>query len=367
MLSRLRNYDFVLLVPIAFLLLIGLITLYSLSPILGNIFLKKQLLWIVLGVVVMVWVSLIDYRIFSSRGAITFLFYGLSIGALGLLFIAGSRLRGVEGWFNFGGFLLQPVEFLKIALIVLLAKYFSSRHIEIHRWSNILISGTYITVVSLLLLLQPDLGSTIIIVVLWIAMMIFAGIPWRRLLVIGVAFGVLAVLMWNLALQPYQKARITNFVDPWSDPRGGGYQTIQSMIAVGAGRVTGQGFGYGTQSHLHFLPEPETDFIFATFAEEWGFVGSIFLLLVLLFLFWRLSRMAGDASDNFSRFFIFGYLILILIQTAIHIGANTGLMPITGLTLPFISYGGSSLLSLFIGLGIIQSIKIHKSIQLNDE
>lgn len=365
--SRLRDYDFILFFPIIPLTAIGLLTLYSLSPISGDLFLKKQLLWLAVGIAAMIWVSLIDYRVLSSRGAFVFLFYVFCVGALVLLFVAGTRIKGVEGWFHFGGFLLQPVEFLKIAVIVLLAKYFSPRHIEIHRWTHIFISGTYIAVPTFLLLLQPDLGSTAVITALWIFMMIFAGIPLKRLAVIGVLFALMAGFLWSVALQPYQKARITNFIDPWKDPRGGGYQTIQSMIAVGAGRLTGQGFGYGTQSHLHFLPEPETDFIFATFAEEWGFVGSVFLLLAFLFLFWILSGHIMNAPDNFSRFFIFGYLVLLLIQLVVHVGANTGLLPITGLTLPFVSYGGSSILSLFIGLGIIQSIHIHKSIQLHDE
>jgi rod shape determining protein RodA len=357
--SRLRDYDFTLLIPIALLIAVGLLTLYSLSPISGDLFLKKQFLWIAVGIAAMIWVSSIDYRLFSSRGVFTFLFYALCVGALGLLFVAGTRIKGVEGWFNFGGFLLQPVEFLKIAVIMLLAKYFSPRHIEIHRWTHILVSGSYIALPTLLLLLQPDLGSTSVIIAIWIAMMIFAGIPLKRLAIIGILFGLMAGIMWNFALQPYQKARIINFIDPWKDARGGGYQTIQSMIAVGAGRITGAGIGYGTQSHLHFLPEPETDFIFASFAEEWGFMGSIFLLLLFLSLFWILLSHIMKAPDNFSRFFIFGYLILLLIQVVVHIGANTGLLPITGLTLPFVSYGGSSLLSLFIGLGIIQSIKIH--------
>lgn len=366
MFSRFRNYDFILLLPIALLIAVGLLTLYSLSPISGDLFLKKQFLWIGIGIATMLWVSLIDYRLFSSRGAITFLFYGIWVLALGFLFIAGTKIKGVEGWFSFGGFLLQPVEFLKIAVIILLAKYFSPRHIEIHRWVHILVSGIYIAVPTFLLLLQPDLGSTGVVIAIWILMMIFAGIPLKRLVIIGLLFGLLAGLMWNIALQPYQKARITNFIDPWKDPRGGGYQTIQSMIAVGAGRLTGSGIGYGTQSHLHFLPEPETDFIFATFAEEWGFVGSVFLLLVFMSLFLRLSDHIMKAPDNFSRFFIFGYLVLLLIQVVVHIGANTGMLPITGLTLPFVSYGGSSMLSLFLGLGIIQSIQLHRSIQLND-
>ena len=172
--------------------------------------------------------------------------------------------------------------------------------------------------------------------------------------------------MWHFALASYQKARITNFLNPWTDPRGGGYNTIQSMIAVGAGRFTGEGIGYGTQSHLNFLPEPETDFIFAAFAEEWGFTGSIFLLGVFLFLFWQLWICLKNAPDNFSRLFIFGFSSLVFIQFTVHLGANTGLLPITGLTLPFVSYGGSSLLSLFIGLGIIQSITAHQSIKLEE-
>ncbi len=367
MFRHLRSFDIPLLIPVAFLLSLGLLTLYSLSPISGDLFLKKQILWIIVGIAAMAWISGIDYRILRNRGAIVFLLYAACIAALSLLFVAGSRLKGVEGWFSFGSFLLQPVEFLKIILIILLAKYFSHRHIEIHRWMHIAISAIYTGVAAMLLLLQPDLGSTIVITVLWIAIMIFAGIPGRRLLVLFVAFLAIAVTLWTFVLAPYQKARITNFIDPWKDPKGGGYNSIQSMIAVGSGQILGEGIGYGTQSHLHFLPEPETDFIFATFAEEWGLVGASVIFILFGALFWRLLTLARTSTNNFARIFILGYLFLLFIQFVVHVGANTGVLPITGLTLPFVSYGGSSILSLFIGLGIIQSIQIHKSISFDEE
>lgn len=367
MFPRIRDYDTVIFIPISILLLVGLLSLYSLSPISGDLFLKKQFLWIATGIIAMLTVGSVDYRIFKSKGAIAILFYLACIAALAALFVAGTRLKGVEGWFRFGGFLLQPAEFLKIALIILLAKYFSPRHIEIHRWMHIIISGIYVALPAIFLLLQPDLGSVIVIVGIWAAFMMFAGIPLKRLAVLVMFFAALSAGMWHFVLAPYQKARIVNFINPWNDPRGGGYQSIQSMIAVGAGRIWGEGIGYGTQSHLHFLPEPETDFIFATFAEEWGFAGSAVLLGVFGFLFLRLLQLAKRATDNFSRFFILGFLALIFIQFTIHVGANMGILPITGLTLPFVSYGGSSLLSLFIGLGIIQSIQSHKNTVLGDE
>ncbi len=359
--SHIRNFDFFVMAPVGLLIALGLITLYSLSPISGDLFLKKQILWVVVGCIALIWVSSIDYRLFRSRGAIVFVIYGVSIAALLLLFVAGTRIKGVEGWFNLGGFLIQPVEFLKIALLVILAKFFSGRHIEAYRWSHIAISGLYTGIPAFLLLLQPDLGSAIVVVGLWGALMIFAGIPPRRLFTLSAIFIFISLILWQTALAPYQKARIVSFMDPWADPRGGGYQLIQSMIAVGRGKITGEGLGYGTQSHLNFLPEPETDFIFATFAEEWGFIGSSLLFTVFGFLFWRLWFLARNATNNFARFFIFGYCVLLFIQFTVHIGVNTGALPITGITLPFVSYGGSSILSLSIGLGIIQSIKTRQS------
>ena len=366
MFSKTRNFDFILLIPIGILLMIGCITLYSLSPISGDAFLKKQFLWITLGFMSMICLGNLDYRILRNRSDIVFGLYSVLIILLGLLFFAGSSVNDVRSWFNFGGFLLQPTEFLKIVLIILLAKYFSRRHIEIYRWKHIIISGLYITIPGILVLLEPDLGATVVIGSLWILVMIAAGIPWKRLLVIGGILITLFLLLWAFALKPYQKARIVNFINPWKDARGGGYHSIQAMIAVGAGQITGEGIGYGTQSHLHFLPEPETDFIFATFAEEWGLVGSTVLLGTFFFLFWRLLWIARHATNNFGRLFIIGYLFLLFIQFSIHIGGNTGILPITGLTLPFVSYGGSSLLSLCLGLGIVQSIRAHQSIQLDD-
>lgn len=364
MLSHLRNFDYILLIPVALLLCFGLLSLYSLSPISGDLFLKKQVLWVFSGIVAMVLVSTIDYRIFRTRGAVIFSLYIFFILLLGLLLLLGQKVRGIEGWFRLGDVLFQPAEFLKIILIILFAKYFSRRHIEIYRWRHIIISGLYVAVPAALLILQPDLGSVIVIFGIWALLMVFAGIPFRRLFVLLCAFLFTAGLLWAFVLHPYQKARITNFINPWTDARGGGYQTIQSMIAVGAGRITGEGLGYGTQSHLHFLPEPETDFIFATFAEEWGFVGSALLLSIYGFLFWRLLWLMRQTTNNFERLFLLGFLFLIFIEFIIHVGANTGILPITGLTLPFMSYGGSSLLSLFIGLGIIQSIQTHPSISL---
>ncbi len=358
---NIRNFDYILLVPVGLLIALGLITLYSLSPVSGDLFLKKQILWVVLGLVAMFFASSIDYRLFRSRGAIVFIFYALSVGALALLFIAGTRIKGVEGWFSFGGFFLQPVEFVKITLLIILAKYFSGRHIEIYHWKHIFISGSYIAIPAFLLMLQPDLGATIVIIGLWIAIMIFVGISRRRLLVLALLLGIISIGAWYGVLAPYQKARMTSFLNPWADSRGSGYHSIQSMIAVGGGKITGAGIGYGTQSHLHFLPEPETDFIFATFAEEWGFIGSVLFFSIFGFFFWRLFFLARAMTNNFATFFIFGYFVLIFIQFTIHVGANTGVLPITGLTLPFMSYGGSSLLALFLGLGIIQSIVMRQN------
>ena len=183
---NIRDFDYILLIPVGLLMILGLITLYSLSPVSGDLFLKKQILWAMLSITIMFFASSIDYRLFRSRGAIVFIFYAISVGALALLFVAGTRIKGVEGWFSFGGFLLQPVEFVKIAILILLAKYFSGRHIEIYHWKHIFISGAYIAIPAFLLILQPDLGSTIVIIGLWIAMMIFAGISWKRLFILAV-------------------------------------------------------------------------------------------------------------------------------------------------------------------------------------
>jgi rod shape determining protein RodA len=304
-------------------------------------------------------VSFVDFRIFRIQSVAIFVFYLLTILLLVILLIAQFRVRGVESWINLGLFSFQPVELTKITLIVLLAKFFSKRHIEIYRIEHLVVSGMYVAIPTLLVLLQPDLGSSIVLMAIWVSVVLFSGMKLRHFCLLIVLFSIFSYGIWHVGLESYQKARITTFLNPYADPKGAGYQMIQSMIAVGSGRVWGKGLGYGSQSHLNFLPEAEADFIFAAFAEEWGFVGTVAMIGVLSIILWRVVSIGSRSADNFSRLYTLGFAASIFTQSFIHIGANMGVLPITGITLPFASYGGSSLVTLLIGVGIVQNINMN--------
>lgn len=358
MLLRLRQMDWVLNGAFLFIVALGLISFLSFSGF-GGYFFQRQLLWIAFGVVFFLFFSFLDYRVFRSSGLFLFCGYFVGVMALMALLVFGPITRGIRGWFGIAGVLIQPVEFMKLLLVVFVAKYFSKRHNEIADMRHIIISGMYFVVPILLVLLQPDLGSAFIILAIWIAVTLFSGIHYKHFAVLMLLLAIVAIIGWFFALAPYQKARIMAFLDPYQDPRGTGYNVIQSLIAVGSGQVLGRGFGYGSQTHLRFLPESETDFIFAAFAEEWGFVGALALLSLYGILLWRLLRIGFFSDNNFARLYILGFSTLIFTQVFVHVGMNIGVFPITGITLPFMSYGGSSLVSLMVGMGVAQSIRIH--------
>jgi rod shape determining protein RodA len=249
----------------------------------------------------------------------------------------------------------------------MLAKYFSRRHIEIDNFKHIFISGIYAFIPLILVLLQPDFGGAIIIFFIWFGMILISGISKRNLLTV-VGLGAIAfVLLWSFVFHPYQKARIVNFINPLSNIHGSGYNVYQSTIAVGSGKILGKGVGFGTQSRLKFLPEYQNDFIFAAFAEEWGFVGVIILFLLFGLIIWRILHIALLGSTNFEILYGVGFAIYLMSHLVINIGMNIGIMPVTGITLPFMSYGGSHLLTEFIGLGILMGMNRYKRVAHSDD
>ncbi len=365
-LAHIRRFDWLLMGAVLLLMSLGLTSLFSLSSVNTLHFFQRQLLWTVVGLSLLFVSSLIDFRIFKTQGLVVLLFYLLVVALLAILLLINYRVRGVEGWFRLGNVFFQPVEVAKLSLIILLAKFFSRRHIEIYRIQHLIVSGVYLGIPTLLVLVQPDLGSAIVLISIWVAIIVFSGMKLRHFFILLLLAILLSSFAWGFMLKPYQKSRITAFVNPYADPKGAGYQMIQSMIAVGSGRLWGKGLGYGSQSHLNFLPEAETDFIFAAFAEEWGFIGVIALLLFLYVILWRTVRIGQQSSDNFSRLYAIGFAAFIFVQSFIHIGMNMGIMPITGITLPFVSYGGSSLMVSLIGVGILQNIKINARRSIQD-
>jgi rod shape determining protein RodA len=332
----------------------GLITMQSYGG--GSIFFYRQLAFLAVAVGVFLFFSFVDVSILKKTKVLVgiFLFF---MALLCLVFVIGHTANGAKSWFSFGGFSVQPSDFVKIVLILILAKYFSRRHVAIGQVKHLLISGAYAFIPFVLIFLEPDFGVAVIIGMIWLGMALVAGIKKRHLLaLLGVAVIAFFVL-WSFVFHDYQKARILTFVNPLRDIHGTGYNAHQAVIAVGSGGAFGKGVGYGTQSRLRFLPEYQTDFIFAAFAEEWGFVGALLLLLLFGLLLARIMALALHGESNFEMLFCAGVMILFITHILINVGMNIGIMPVTGITLPFMSYGGSHLLVEYGALGIISSMR----------
>jgi rod shape determining protein RodA len=363
-----RGIDWNIFIAIVPLFLGGLATMTSFGG--NSLLFEKQLMWVSIGLLFTAIVASIDVRFLRESRFIVFA-YICSLALLVLVLIFGKTIKGARSWFNFGGFSFQPTDFVKLLVIIVLAKYFSRRHVAISQFKHLFVSALYAIIPIGLIMLQPDFGSAMVIAFLWLGMAFISGISRKHIIIVLSGFIVVFAISWIFLFKPYQKARIISFVDPTSDIRGSGYNAYQSVIAVGSGGVIGKGFGYGTQSRLNFLPEYQTDFVFAAFSEEWGLFGSILILLCFCFLLWRIKLHAQRGATNFETLFCVGYLLLLLGHIVVNIGMNIGIMPVTGIPLPFMSYGGSHLLGECIGLGIVLSMSryeraIHRS-DINNE
>jgi rod shape determining protein RodA len=336
--------------------LLGLVTMRSFSS--ENAFFDKQIVWICLALIVFFVACLPDYTFLRRTPVIMTLFIAI-LSLLALVYAFGSVVKGAQNRFNFGLFAVQPSDPAKLLLVMLLAKYFARRHIEIAHIRHILLSGAYGFALFVLVFFQPDLGSSIIIASIWLGMVLVAGISWKHLVILFVTAAIVLGALWHWGLHPYQKQRILTFIHPMTDIHGTGYNAYQSTVAVGSGELTGKGIGYGTQSKLQFLPEYQTDFIFAAFAEEWGFFGVILLFGLFGLVIIRILVIAANGGDNFDMLFGAGLAIYLTAQFIVHVGMNMGLLPITGTTLPFMSYGGSHLMTEYLALGILMSIRRH--------
>ncbi len=326
----------------------GLLTMTGLS--ISDPYFYKQGVWILISFSLCLLVSRFDFRFLNETKVVTLL-YSVSLFLLTLIFVFGKVSKGAQSWFSVGGISFQPSDLVKVVLIIVLAKYFSRRHREIAYVRHIIISFLYLFFPFLLIVLQPDLGSGLVLCSIWFCMLLLSGISRKHVLIV---FGISALIFafaWGFLFKPYQKARIINFVNPLQDTRGTGYNAYQSTIAVGSGGLYGKGIGYGTQSRLEYLPEYRTDFIFAAFAEEWGFIGSIFLLLLFFLLFSQLLHFAAFAYTNFESLFTYGVVIWFMTHMVVSVGMNIGVMPVTGIPLPFMSYGGTHLLIECLALG----------------
>ncbi len=346
-------FDWTLLLPAVALSLIGILTMSTFGQ--GVSLAPRQLLWLGISVALYFVIAMVDVR-FIRRTPVVMTLYGASIVLLALLLVIAHPVLGAKAWFSLGPISFQPADLAKLALLALLAKYLSRRHVEIGNFKHIIVSGGYTLALVLLILVEPDMGNAIIFSTIWLGMMLVSGISKKHLLMLGAGALIVASLLWFEGLKPYQRARIVSFVNPVSDIHGAGYNAYQAKIAVGSGELFGKGIGYGTQSKLRFLPEYQTDFIFAAFAEEWGFAGVVILLALYSLLFVRLAQIARAAATNFDAFFTLGVLILFVAHLTIHIGISLGLLPVTGTTIPFMSSGGSHLVLEFAALGIVTSL-----------
>jgi len=354
--KELIKLDWGLIIVVLLLVLVGLLSIYGTQQEGGAKVFEKQLIYVILGFIFMFSIALIDYRIFRDSSFILVGLYVLGLVLLVGVLLVGKEIRGVSSWFRIGNLGFEPIEFMKLIIVLILAKYFSLRHVEISRLQNLIISGLYVFFPALLLLLQPELGYVLIISLIWLAIVIVAGIKLRYILFLVIIGIIIGSVGWFSVLHTYQKERVLSFFSPESDPLGRGYHIIQSVIAIGSGKFFGRGLGQGTQSQLNFLPEQHTDFIFATIAEEWGFVGVAAILILFWLLFYKLIKISISSTNNFARLASLGIALMLILETIINIGMTMGLLPIIGIPLPFISYGGSAMVMNFIALGIVQSI-----------
>jgi rod shape determining protein RodA len=349
--SGLQSSWTLLAIPVA-LSLLGVLTMHTFGE--GS-FAPRQLLWIGIGAIVFIVCASLDMHFLRRTPVIVTAYLGVLV-LLGLVLIVAPTISGAKSWFSFGMFSFQPADLAKLVIIALMAKYFSRRHMEIgHVW-HIILSGIYVAIPMGLVLIQPDLGTAAIMGAVWFGLVLVSGISKKHLAIVFISGAVVAAGLWSFGLHEYQRERIVSFLNPAADIHGSGYNAYQAVVAVGSGELFGKGIGYGTQSKLRFLPEYETDFIFAAFAEEWGFVGIVFVLTLFGLLFLQLILIARRAATNFDALFTIGVCILLGAHLFIHAGINLGLLPVTGTTIPFMSYGGSHILMEFAALGVVASL-----------
>lgn len=358
----LKNFDWILFTSVILLVCFGLAEIYSVA--LGRSELdllnfKKQIIFIFLGIILLFLLAGFDYYNLRSYSKYFYVF-GLIL-LVGVL-IFGQTIRGTKGWYNLFGLNFQPVEFIKFILVLFLAKYFSSRSLKTKELKQLVISGGGALVFIALVLFQPDFGSAFVLFLLWLTMVILVGFDKKYFFMIFLAIAVVFAGSWYLVFQDYQKQRINTFLNPAFNPLDQGYNVSQAIIAVGAGGLVGRGLGFGSQSQLKFLPEAQTDFIFAVIAEELGFTGVLLVLLFFGIFFYRSLYHLRRVNNDFGIFLILGSVSLIFIEMFINIGMNLGVLPVVGISLPFLSYGGSGLISSLMLVGVTESIIIRSKI-----
>ncbi len=360
-LSSFRDFDWVLLALVAILSVISVLEIKSATlHTKFHGFDTKQIGFLAVGLGLMFLMSLVDYHRLVDIATPA---YTVSILALLAVLAIGTKVMGGRRWIKFpGGIHFQPSEWVKLVLIVAIARYFWNLSGRDLTWGDIGKAFALVCIPMLLVLKQPDLGTALTYLPILLCGLFLGGLRLKQAGILLLLFAILGGGIWKTGklLKPYQKARLTSFMDPDSDPRGSGYQIRQSLIAVGSGGIWGKGANKGTQTQGDFLPIPYTDFIFAAFCEEHGFLGAIVVLLLYFFILMRLIQNAQTAADLPGSFLVMGVVAVIIFQIAVNVGMVLGLMPVTGIPLPLMSYGGSSILFTFLSLGMVMNVRMRR-------
>jgi rod shape determining protein RodA len=357
--NKLLKLDWVLMISVSLLLVVSLLIIYSVSfsgATLNSSNLEKQIISIVIGLGLMFFLAFFDYRLLNYHS--TKLYFLMLIILMTVIFL-GKTVKGHTGWLEFFSFNVQPVEIAKIIMIIFLASFLSRKKNQLSIIVRIIVSIVLVFIPIFLILRQPDLGSSVIILSCWIVLLLASGLNKKNLALLLI-IGILGMSSSWFFLKDYQKDRIVNFVKPQNDPMGSGYNVIQATIAVGSGGFFGKGLGHGSQSQLNFLPEKHTDFIFSVITEELGLLGALAIFVLFGIIFWRIKETARLARDNFGYLIALGILAMLFFQTFINIGMNIGIMPVAGVPLPFLSYGGSAMVVLLSSVGLIQSVYLRR-------
>lgn len=345
-----------LILPAGILVATGLLTLYGIAQ---NLFFL-QLTWVAVGVAVAAPFFIVDWRAILSYRWFIGGVYVVAVAMLVFVYFVAEPVRGVRSWLSFGPVNFQPVELAKIALILIFAGYFSRRHLEVARWKSIFISFLFFVVPAGLTAIQPDLGSAVVLFGIWLGFLLFSGLPKKRVITFIFIFLALGVLLWFSFLEDYHKDRIIGVFYPERDALGVNYSVIQSKIAIGSAGFWGKGYGQGTQTQLGFLTEPAGDFIFPAVVEEFGVFGGLAVIGAFLALVFGILSVGIKTKRNFERFVILGTAAVFSLQFFLNVGSSLGFTPVVGLTFPFLSYGGSSIVTSFFLLSLIGAIARSK-------
>ncbi|KAB0664812.1 rod shape-determining protein RodA [Oryzomonas japonica] len=357
----LTNIDWMLIGFVAAICLLGIMNIYSATTpykIVGAPYYLKQLYWVLFGLLVVTVICSLDYHILED---FSYWFYGFLIILLVAVLVVGRRSMGATRWLSLGFFNVQPSELMKIVIIATFAKYFTSvQTVNGLSVKDVLFPLGILAVPVLLIMKQPDLGTAVLVLLIALSIAVYVGLRWSTVVTFAVVMVPLTWFGWAKLLRPYQKDRILDFLNPERSRLGSGYHIIQSKIAVGSGGVFGKGFVKGTQSQLRFLPEQHTDFAFSVFAEEWGFIGCLVLIvLYLVLVLWGLN-IARRCNDRFGSLLAVGVTAMLFWHIVINMGMVIGLFPVVGVPLPFFSYGGTSMITSMVGIGILQNISMRR-------